>query len=216
VTSLTRRDQLAIGLVVAGLLCAAAAAWLLIASAMISDQAVDGPRASGEPSVSPLAAASASAPPRAELVIDVQGAVKRPGVVLLAPGARVADALAAAGGYSGQADLNAAAASLNLAALLTDGAQVYVPIIGAPVAGGGTGGASGGGSGTGAGSGSTLVNINAATPEELEALPGIGPVTVQKIVAARAEQPFTTVDEMVEREVIDRGQLEDIRDLVTF
>jgi competence protein ComEA len=216
VTTLTRRDQLAIGLVVAGLLCIAAAAWLLVASAMSSDQAGDGAVASGEPSVSPLAAASASAHTAAELVIDVQGAVKRPGVVLLAPGARVADALAAAGGYSGQADLNAAAASLNLAALLTDGAQVYVPIIGAPVAGGGTGGASGGGSGTGAGSGSTLININVATPEELEALPGIGPVTVQKIVAARAEQPFTTVDEMVEREVIDRGQLEDIRDLVTF
>ena len=60
------------------------------------------------------------------------------------------------------------------------------------------------------------MNVNTATPEELEALPGIGPVTVQKIVAARAEQPFATLDEMVEREVIDRGQLEDIRDLVTF
>ncbi len=154
--------------------------------------------------------------PTADLVIDVQGAVRRPGVVLLPSGARVADALAAAGGYSRQADLNAAAASLNLAALLTDGAQVYVPIVGAPTAGGGTtGGTAGGGATSGAG-GSTLVNVNTATPEELEALPGIGPVTVQKIVAARAQQPFATVDEMVEREVIDRGQLEDIRDLVTF
>jgi competence protein ComEA len=134
-------------------------------------------------------------------------------VVLLPPGARVADALSAAGGYSRQADLNAAASSLNLAALLTDGAQVYVPIIGATAPG--TGG-TGGGATTGGGGGSTLVNINSATPEELEALPGIGPVTVQKIVAGRAQQAFATLNEMVEREVIDRGQLEDIRDLVTF
>ena len=64
--------------------------------------------------------------------------------------------------------------------------------------------------------GSGLVNLNTATPEELDALPGIGPVTVQLIVAGRAEQPLTTLDDMVERDIIDRGQLEDIRDLVTF
>lgn len=210
--SLTRRDQLAVGLIGAGLLCAVGAAWLLLTAGITAaPPPVDG----GLPaSISPGAQPSGSAVAATDLVIDVQGAVRRPGIVLLPPGARVADALAAAGGYSGQADLNAAAASLNLAALLADGAQVYVPIIGAPTAGGG-GGAVGGADGT-AGGGSTLVNVNTATPEELEALPGIGPVTVQKIVAGRAEQPFATLEEMVEREVIDRGQLEDIRDLVTF
>ena len=211
--SLTRRDQLAIWLIAAGLLCLAGAAWLLLTggpATVPSPPEGDLPR-----SISPVAGASASVEPAADLVIDVQGAVRRPGVVLLAPGARVADALAAAGGYSRQADLNAAAVSLNLAALLTDGAQVYVPIIGASAAGSGGSppGTAGAGSG---GGGSTLVNVNTATPEELEALPGIGPVTVQKIVAGRAEQPFATLEEMVEREVIDRGQLEDIRDLVTF
>lgn len=210
--SLTRRDQLAVGLIGAGLLCAVGAAWLLLTA---GTAAAPPPVDSGLPaSISPGSHPPGSAVPATDLVIDVQGAVRRPGVVLLPPGARVADALAAAGGYSGQADLNAAAASLNLAALLADGAQVYVPIIGAPTAGGG-GSAVGGPDGT-AGGGSTLVNVNTATPEDLEALPGIGPVTVQKIVAGRAEQPFTTLEEMVEREVIDRGQLEDIRDLVTF
>jgi competence protein ComEA len=102
--------------------------------------------------------------------------------------------------------VNAAAGALNLAAVLADGAQVHVPLIGATAAGGGPS----------PGTGSGLVNLNTATPEDLDALPGIGPVTVQKIVAARSEQPFTTLDEMVEREVIDRGQLEDIRDLVTL
>ena len=211
--SLTRRDQLAIGLIAGGLLCVAGAAWLLLTG---GSAAISSPPA-GEPAStnSPIAQASAAVAQTADLVIDVQGAVRRPGVVLLAPGARVADALAAAGGYSRQADLNAAAASLNLAALLADGAQVYVPIIGAPAAGGGGSSPGSGGAGSGGG-GSTLVNVNTATPEELEALPGIGPVTVQKIVAGRAERPFATLEEMVEREVIDRGQLEDIRDLVTF
>jgi competence protein ComEA len=213
VPSLTRRDQLSIGLIAGGLLCVAGAAWLLLTG---GSAAAPAPADGDLPvSISPVAVASTSVVPAADLVIDVQGAVRRPGVVLLAPGARVADALAAAGGYSRQADLNAAAASLNLAALLTDGAQVYVPIIGAPAAGGGGTSSGSGGAGSGGG-GSTLVNVNTATPEELEALPGIGPVTVQKIVAGRAEQPFATLEEMVEREVIDRGQLEDIRDLVTF
>ncbi len=210
-TSLTRRDQLAIGLVAAGLLCVAGAAWLLVGAAGAAPAPSEGQASA---SFSPAAQASPSLVSTADLVIDVQGAVRRPGVVLLPPGARVADALSAAGGYSRQADLNAAASSLNLAALLTDGAQVYVPIIGATAPG--TGSGTGGGGTIGGGGGSTLVNVNTATPEELEALPGIGPVTVQKIVAGRAQQPFATLDEMVEREVIDRGQLEDIRDLVTF
>jgi competence protein ComEA len=209
--SLNRRELLAIGLTLGGLASVAVAAVLLVSIAFAGQPAGSAvsdvsPPGNGSPS------AGASGLPAADLVVDVQGGVKRPGVVLLPPGSRVADALAAAGGYARDADLNAAAASLNLAATLTDGAQVYVPIIGS---GGGPGGGGGIG-GTGGTGGSELVKVNTATPEELEALPGIGPVTVQKIVAGRAEQPFATLDEMVEREVIDRGQLEDIRDLVTF
>ena len=60
-----------------------------------------------------------------------------------------------------------------------------------------------------------LVNLNTATPEELEALPGIGAVTVQKIVAARQERPFASLDDAVTRGVIHRGQLEDIRGVAT-
>ena len=71
--------------------------------------------------------------------------------------------------------------------------------------------------GAGAGSGGTagLVDLNTATPEELEALPGIGPVTVQKIVAARQERPFTSLEDAVERGVMHRGQLEDIQGVAT-
>jgi competence protein ComEA len=155
---------------------------------------------------------AASVPPAATaaIVVDVQGAVGQPGVHELPAGSRVADAIEAAGGYATDADLEAATA-LNLAEPLVDGQQIRVPRIGdgavaaeAPTDGG-----------AGAGADSGLVNVNTATPEELEALPGIGAVTVQKIVAARQEQPFASLEEMVEREVINRGQLEDITGLAT-
>lgn len=137
------------------------------------------------------------------LIIDVEGGVTHPGIWELPSGSRVADALAAAGGYADSADLAAAAQSLNLAASLVDGQQIYVPVLGvAPPAGGG--GAAGG-----------LVNLNRATQSELEALPGIGPVTAGKIIAARTEQPFATLDELVSRKVLSAHQLEQIADLAT-
>lgn len=153
----------------------------------------------GSPSATPSAAAGT-------IIVDVEGAVARPGIVELPADARVADAIRAAGGYTDAADLAAAATSLNLAAPLADGAQVLVPVRGAaPVAGAGTGSSGAGG----------LVDLNHASPEELDALPGIGPVTVQKIVAARSERPFATLEEAVERDVLTNGQLEKIRDLAT-
>jgi competence protein ComEA len=136
--------------------------------------------------------------------VDVEGAVQHPGIIELPAGSRVADAVEAAGGYSPQADLAAAAAQVNLAASLRDGQQIVVPMIGAPS--GGSGGGAGGG----------LVDLNTASPEELDALPGIGPVTVQKIVAARAEQPFSSLDELVTRKVLTNAQVDKIRDLVTL
>jgi len=204
----SNRDKLAIGLAAGGGLSVVAAGALLAVAVMRPAAAGD----SNAPLSSVLASASpagptSSATPAGDVVVDIQGAVRQPGVVRLPAGSRVADALQAAGGYSKKADLNAAAGALNLAAVLADGAQVYVPLMGATAARG---------PGPSAGSGGGLVNLNTATPEELDALPGIGPVTVQKIVAARSEQPFASLDEMVEREVIDRGQLEDIRDLVTL
>ena len=85
---------------------------------------------------------------------------------------------------------------------VVDGQQIYVPVIGeAPAAG--AGGAGG------------LVNLNRATQSELEALPGIGPVTAEKIIAARAEQPFATLEELVTRDVLTARQRDQIADLVT-
>lgn len=137
-------------------------------------------------------------------IVDVEGGVTHPGIWELPSGSRVADALAAAGGYAESADLVAAAQSLNLAASLVDGQQIYVPVLGAAPPATGSGGTGGG-----------LVNLNRATQSELEALPGIGPVTAAKIIAARTEQPFATLDELVGRKVLTAHQLEQIVDLVT-
>jgi competence protein ComEA len=65
------------------------------------------------------------------------------------------------------------------------------------------------------GGGDGLLTLNLATQAELEALPGIGPVTAEKIIAARAEQPFATLDELVDREVLTARQLDEIAGLVT-
>lgn len=159
--------------------------------------------------------------PPGPIVVDVAGAVARPGLIELPGGARIGDAIAAAGGYAGDADLDAVAATLNLAQRLSDGEQIRVPRVGdAPVAApaasdGGASGPAASGGGTDAGGDGGLVNLNTATPEQLEALPGIGPVTVQKIVAAREERPFTSLDDVLQRGIIHRGQLEDIRELAT-
>jgi competence protein ComEA len=68
----------------------------------------------------------------------------------------------------------------------------------------------------GGGSKGGLVNLNTASADDLDALPGIGPVTVDRIVAARKEQPFGTLDELVSRKVLTKSQLDKIRDLVTL
>lgn len=196
------RDRILLAALAASLCLMAAGGWLIAAPA--SD-------APAEPSplglLGQAPSTSASATPAGTLVIDVEGAVARPGIIELPAGSRVADAVRAAGGYTDAADLVAAASQLNLAAELTDGAQVIVPALGATPAGGGPT--------TGGGGGSGLINLNTATPEELDTLPGIGPVTVQKIVAARTERPFASLEETVEREVLNNGQLEKIRDLAT-
>jgi competence protein ComEA len=204
------RDRVLVGGALVALLMLGLAAWLLL---MPPDagQAVpgigDGPPQL-ETAVAPAGTASASTGETGEtIVVDVEGGVAQPGVRRLPAGARVADAIAAAGGYDASADLVLAARALNLATLLSDGQQVYVPMLGDPTGAGQDGsGASGAGGGP--------LNLNTASETALDALPGIGPVTVGKIVAARAEQPFRTLDELVTRKVLTAAQLDKIRDLV--
>jgi competence protein ComEA len=131
----------------------------------------------GSPSTAGGAAAAAAAP----LVVDVAGAVRRPGLVRLAKGSRVSDAIAHAGGPTAHADRDA----VNLAAPVSDGQQVLVPARGAVASAGASGGEATSGP----------VSLSAATAAQLDTLPGIGPVTAQKIVDYRAQHgSFTSVD----------------------
>lgn len=205
---MSRSDRVTIAAGGGALVLVLCAAWLLLAP---PDAPLAGPAAGEAVPTAPMVGGvpGSAAPAPSSIVVDVQGAVAAPGVRELPAGTRIADAIAAAGGYAPDADLDATAGSLNLAKPLADGEQVRVPRMGdrdaAPLDGGSAQ----------AGEGAGLVDLNSATPEELEALPGIGPVTVQKIVAARQELPFSSLDDAVTRGVLNRGQLEDIRGLAT-
>jgi competence protein ComEA len=191
----------------------AAAAWLIVGGTPSGTLTVHAQQAAvvapGQAAVETSAGgtAAASAEP-ARVVVDVDGAVRRPGVYRLEVGSRVADAITAAGGYASRVDV-AAAQTMNLAAKLTDGQQIHVPARGetTATAPGPTGGAAAAPSGP--------VDINSATAAELEALPAIGPATAAKIIAAREEQPFRSVDELRARKVVGQATLEKIRELVT-
>jgi competence protein ComEA len=147
------------------------------------------------------------------VVVEIGGAVDHPGVFRLPADARVGDLVAAAGGYGARIDANRAGRELNLAALLHDGDQIRVPsrddtvTAPRPSAGGGAGG------GTTPASGP--LDLNRATAAELDALPGIGPVTAAKIIASRDEQPFATVADLRTRKLVGEKAFASLKDLVT-
>jgi competence protein ComEA len=146
-----------------------------------------------------LAAVEVRAGARPRVVVHVVGAVRSPGLYRLRDGSRIADAVARAGGATGEADL----ALVNLAAPLSDGQQVVVPQRTAD------GGEPEGPAGSG------VVHLNTATLEELDALPGVGPVTAQKIIEYREQHgAIASVDELDAIAGIGPSRLEQLRELV--
>ena len=168
-------------------------------------------------SLAPAMASSAGArgPASGSWKVDVAGAVAHPGLYELPEGSRVADAIRAAGGYGPRVDAAAAASTINLAEVLRDGAKVVVPERGAVAAGAGNAMGDAGSAGQAAGAGAGLIDVNRASATELDTLPGIGPVTAARIIAAREERPFQSVDELLTRKVVSASVLSKIRDLVT-
>jgi competence protein ComEA len=166
---------------------------LPLVAPVTADPAAD--PAGADPAASPGAAAP-------ELVISVVGRVARPGLVQLADGARVADALEAAGGALPDTDLT----SLNLARRMTDGEQLLVGVPAPP--GQPT-------DGTGAVPAGTALDLNTATLEQLDALPGVGPVTAQRILDWRAAHGrFQSVTQLREVSGIGEARFNQLKDLV--
>jgi competence protein ComEA len=150
-------------------------------------------------------AAGSSPPAAGSVTVDVAGRVRRPGIAVLDTGARVVDALRAAGGARAGVDLS----GLNLARVLVDGEQILVgqpAPVGVAASAVPSAGAPGG----------PLVNLNTASEAELEALPEVGPVTAQAILAWRTEHGgFTSVDELLEVDGIGDATLGQLAPYVT-
>ena len=159
------------------------------------------------PTAAPGTAVETTTSAAPSVVVYVAGAVAAPGVYSLAPLSRVTDAMSAAGGALATADLNV----VNLAAAVHDGERIYVPIVGevvpAVLAGDPVADA-------------TVpegpVNVNTATADQLDVLPGVGPTTAAAIVAHREQHgPFQTIDQLGDVHGIGPAKLEALRGLVT-
>jgi competence protein ComEA len=200
------RQRVAVAVLALGALFAAGVVWAR------ATPRLTGPPAAGEPAPAaqtlPRAAPDEPAPadPSGRVAVHVAGRVRRPGLVRLPAGSRVQDALRAAGGVTSGADLEA----VNLARKLIDGEQVRIPAHGEPP----PPAPAGPGAAPGAAPPAPL-DLNTATVEQLDALPGVGEVTAGRIVAYRAAHPFTSVDELLEVPGIGQRRFEQLKDLVT-
>jgi competence protein ComEA len=189
-----------VALIAVAVVVAAIAAWLLLRQPPGPPAEASMARAGGTVS---LATTSTTAP--TTVLAHAAGAVTNPGVYSLPPGARVQDLLRAAGGAAPGADLD----RINLAAPVADGSQVYVPKQGEAVP-------SGAGGGAGATTPAGPLDLNTATLEQLDALPGVGPATAQAILDQRDKVGrFASVDDLLDVRGIGPAKLEGLRDLVT-
>ena len=143
-----------------------------------------------------------------EIVVEVAGAIERPGVYKLTKGVRIEDALISAGGISADADRIWMEKSLNRAAKLIDGQKIYIPRKDEQISGVSTSNL-GGYQTISSSQGSGLVNVNAASQKELESLWGIGPVTAQNIVEQR---PYSSVEELLTKKILKSNVYERNKD----
>jgi len=149
-------------------------------------------------------------PVKKKITIDVEGAVEKPGVYTLPADSRIQNALIVSGGFSQSADRQLVAQNLNLAAPLTDGAKLYIPAVGEQMVTSGNGSITG--SGNVQGSAAKMVNINQASESELDALPGVGPVTAQKIIDNR---PYNSVQDLLDKKAVGQSVFAKIKDMVS-
>lgn len=135
-----------------------------------------------------------------DVVVDIEGAVIRPGVYRLTSESRVVDALAAAGGMSEGADREWTEKNLNLAKKVSDGLKIYIPRMGEEILSGLTQ------------EGGPVLNINTASSTDLESLPGIGAVTASNIIESR---PFSQIEDLLTRKIVGQSTFEKIKDKIS-
>lgn len=148
---------------------------------------------------SPVVLEEARQDQKEEIIVDVEGAVIKPGVYKLSSDSRTVDALAAAGGLSEDADRGWVEKNINLAKKLSDGLKIYVPRVGEQVLAevhGGTG---------------PVLNINTASQSELESLPAVGPVSATKIIEGR---PYSDISELLDKKILGSSTFEKIKDKI--
>jgi competence protein ComEA len=197
---------------------AAGVAWFragIAPSAHVPSASASGSRSTPDTTTTAAVTTSTTGP----IVVDVVGAVRRPGVVTLPATARVLDAIRAAGGATAGADL----VRLNLAAKLGDGARVAVPVVGQappavdPSAVSGAADPTVEGASGASGEPGAPINVNSASEAQLEALPGIGPTLAAAIVEERERNgPFRSADDLTRVHGIGPGRLAQLRDFVAF
>lgn len=146
-----------------------------------------------------------------QIIVDVEGAVLKPGVYKLPADARVQDALIAAGGMSEEADQEKVAKAMNLAGRITDGGKIYIPLIG-DTAGAAQGGSTDGSGQNVMGQMSGSININTASATELDSLSGVGPATAEKIIANR---PYEKPEDLVTKKAVGQSVYEKIKERIS-
>ena len=205
--------QARVGVACAAALVLAVALWRFWPAAPAPEVAFDEVSEAGETEISESAETSEAAP--ASAVVHVAGAILRPGVYSLPVGARVSDAVAAAGGALG----SAAPDAVNLARIVADGERIYIPTQeeaeGAPQEAGAAGPWSGEPAAGGV-SADGRIDVNRATAAEIEELPGVGPATAQKIIDDReANGPFTKPEDLMRVPGIGAKKFEAMREQVS-
>lgn len=145
-----------------------------------------------------LSASSSSAPVSSEILVDVGGAVVSPGLYHLKIDSRVDDAVAAAGGFSTNADK----AKVNLAAKIVDGQKIYIQSQNSKAV-----------SQNGGSEVSSLISINSASEIELDSLPGVGPATASKIISNR---PYSSLEELKSKKAVTGATYDKVKDLITL
>jgi len=142
-----------------------------------------------------------------KIVVDVEGAVERPGVYEVGTDARYRDGLAAAGGLSSEADREYVAKYVNLAAKISDGAKIFIPKAGEQIQGAQANNL------TSQSPNSDFININTASLSELDTLSGVGPATAQKIVDGR---PYGKPEDLIEKKIVGNSVWEKIKEKVAI